>query len=90
MAIFPKLTKLKVNLHDDDFKELLNDLKTSVYNFHACFADTSTVIEISYGCSKVTTSKDRIFIDDEKPLLGFGVLCESLNSSTIVPMKHST
>lgn len=62
LSILPTLIKLKINLNNDDFNKLLNDLKTSVYDFHGCFAKTNIELEISYACSKVSTSKDHICV----------------------------
>lgn len=66
VSILPNLSKLTIHLFGDDFKQFLNDLKTSIYDFHECFANISTEIDVIYSFSKVSTSEDRIFVYDTK------------------------
>lgn len=64
LSIFPGLSKLIIRLNDNNFRRFSNDLKTSIYDFHAHFARIGTEINIISGYDTVSTSKDRIFVSE--------------------------
>lgn len=55
LSILPKLTKLKIEVTEDDFNRLSDELKHSAHDFHARFSKSNTEI-------KLTNPRDMMYI----------------------------
>lgn len=68
LSIFPKLSKLTISLDGMDFRTFKDKVYESVYDFYARIATTNTEIDIIKNDSKVSISKDRVFIVEDNSL----------------------
>lgn len=70
LSIFPKLTKLTINLNENGFLLLSSHFEQSINEFHGRFAGTNTEIEIvnGFGIGTVFTSKDFAYVSKRESL----------------------
>lgn len=61
-SIFPKLTKLKITMEEDEFNRVLPDLQKSIYDFYGRLGKTNTGIRIASDFDWVLIAKDRIIL----------------------------
>lgn len=86
LSIFPKLTKLGIKLHDDDFSRFLDELKRSFFNeFDVPFNKNNTEIKISNRSGMVSITKDRVFMSEKDSFQVYWM--ENLNKENVGKVK---